>query len=54
MTGSVKLVGWETVSALIGESKKKVNIEESKDRARQIPDDIFDQLELSMPEVHLS
>lgn len=34
-----KPAGWESVSLLIGESKKKVNIEESKDRARQIPDD---------------
>lgn len=53
MAGIAKLVDWEPVSALIGDSKKKVNIEESEDRTRQTPDDVFDHVEPCMPEVHL-
>lgn len=41
MVGIAKLVSWQPVSALIRESKKKISTEESRDRARQISDDII-------------
>lgn len=41
VAGIAKVVDWQPVSALIRESKKKINIDESKDRAKQICDDVI-------------